>query len=368
MKSPNYNIAFFGSSLLSAYWNGAATYYRGILKSLHRFGHHITFFEPDAFERQEHRDIPEPEYADVVVYEPEEKEVNKVLQQSQEYDIVIKASGVGVFDAYLEAEVLNNRQPGQQVIFWDVDAPATLASMDNDPEDTLKNLIPEYDLILTYGGGQPVIDAYEERGARRCVPIFNALDPDTHHPVVMDKKYHCDLSFLGNRLPDREERMDEYFFSVAEELPEKEFILGGNGWETKEMSDNIEYLGHVYTKDHNAFNSSPRAVLNINRDSMAEMGFSPATRVFEAAGAGACLITDYWEGIEMFLEPGEEVLVANSGEEVKQLLDELTPRKAYSIGQAAFSRVLSEHTYQHRAQKVINALKESFSTSNKVTV
>lgn len=367
MKSPNYKIAFFGSSLLSAYWNGAATYYRGILKALHQLGHDITFFEPDAFERQEHRDIPEPDYADVVVYQPTESAVKEVLQQSREYDIVVKASGVGVFDAFLEAEVLNNRQPDQKVIFWDVDAPATLASMKT-PDDTLKDLIPEYDLVLTYGGGQPVIDAYEERGARRCVPIFNALDPDTHHPVDIDYEYQCDLAFLGNRLPDREERMDDFYFSVAESMPDKDFILGGNGWDTKNMSDNISYLGHVYTKDHNAFNASPTAVLNINRDSMAEMGYSPATRVFEAAGAAACLITDYWEGIDLFLEPGEEVLVAHDGEDIKRILNDLTPGRAEEIGQAALDRVLLEHTYQHRAQKVIQALNESFSTSNKVTV
>lgn len=366
MKSPKYNIAFLGSSLLSAYWNGAATYYRGIIKALHRLGHHTTFFEPDAFDRQEHRDISEPYYADVEVYKPTKEEVNQVLQQTKEYDIVVKASGVGVFDAYLEEEVLNNRQPDQRVIFWDVDAPATLASMDQDPEDHLQELVPEYDLILTYGGGQPVVDAYEQRGARRCVPIFNALDPDTHHPVVMDTDFYCDLAFLGNRLPDREERMDEFFFSVASSRPDNDFLLGGNGWDSKEMSDNIRYLGHVYTKDHNAFNVSPQAVLNINRDSMAEMGFSPATRVFEAAGAGACLITDYWEGIELFLEPGEEVLVAHDGDDIHELLDQLTPRKTSEIGQAAFDRMLSEHTYQHRGQKVVEALKETFETKNTV--
>lgn len=368
MKPQKYRIAFLGSSLVSAYWNGAATYYRGIIKALHRLGHQITFFEPDAFERQEHRDIPDPDWADVSVYQPNEEEVKEVLRQTREYDIVVKASGVGVFDSLLEEEVLNNRRPNQQVVFWDVDAPATLASMKSDPEDTLKQLIPDYDLILTYGGGQPVIDAYEALGARRCIPIYNALDPDTHHPTEKKEEYKCDLAFLGNRLPDREDRMDKFFFSVAESMPDKDFILGGNGWDTKEMSDNIDYLGHVYTKDHNAFNASPRAVLNINRQSMAEMGFSPATRVFEAAGAGACLVTDYWEGIELFLEPGEEVLVAHSGEDVADILENLTPERADSIGKAALKRITTEHTYRHRAQKVSRALNRSFATSKTLKI
>ncbi|MEX0772936.1 MAG: glycosyltransferase [Balneolales bacterium] len=368
MNTPKYNIAFFGSSLVSAYWNGAATYYRGIIKALHRLGHHITFFEPDAFDRQQHRDINDPDWAEVIIYQPTEEDVKKQLKQTRKYDIIIKASGVGVFDSLLEEEVLNNRRPGQQVIFWDVDAPATLESMANNPDDTLKDLIPDYDLILTYGGGQPVIDAYTAWGARRCVPVNNALDPETHYTAPINKQFMCDLAFLGNRLPDREERMDAYFFSVAKSLPEKKFLLGGNGWETKEMTGNIRNLGHVYTKDHNAFNSSPGVVLNINRNSMAEMGFSPATRIFEAAGAGACMITDAWEGIELFLEPGKEVLVAHGGHEVAQLLDELTPQRAAVIGRAALKRTLSEHTYQNRAGKVVQAFARTSETSNILNV
>lgn len=363
MNPESYKIAFFGSSLVSAYWNGAATYYRGMIKALDKLGHRTTFFEPDAFERQQHRDIEDPEWAQVRVYQPKEEEVKKMLMESREYDIVVKASGVGVFDSFLEEQVLENRVPGQLVIFWDVDAPATLSSMKNNPDETLKELIPEYDLVLTYGGGQPVIDAYENLGARRCVPVNNAVDTDTHFPTQMEEKYKADLGFLGNRLPDREERMDSFYFSVAKSLPGKKFILGGSGWENKEMPGNIHYLGHVYTKDHNAFNVSPKAVLNINRDSMAKMGYSPATRVFEAAGAGACLITDAFEGLELFLEPGKEVLVAQSGDDVQQITEELTSKLSQKIGRAALKRVQTEHTYRHRAQQVIDSLNFSFINS-----
>jgi spore maturation protein CgeB len=369
MHSSTYKIAFYGSSLVSAYWNGAATYYRGIISALHRLGHHTTFFEPDAFGRQQHRDMPDPDWADVVVYQPTEEDARRVLKQACDYDIVVKASGVGVFDELLEQEVIRNRKAGQQIIFWDVDAPATLARMKADPEDSLRKLISDYDLILTYGGGPPVVEAYTELGARQCVPINNALDPDTHHPANRnDERFKSDLAFLGNRLPDREERMDEFFFATAEALPEYRFLLGGNGWEDKEMPANVRYLGHVYTKDHNAFNSTPTAVLNINRQSMAETGYSPATRVFEAAGAGACLITDYWEGIELFLEPGKEVLVVHNERELIKLLKDLSPQQARSVGQSALERVLSGHTYRHRARKLIQVLDESFSTSNSLTL
>src|SRR5690606_4872484 len=136
-----------------------------------------------------------------------------------------------------------------------------------------------------------------------------------------------------------------FFLEPAARLPAARFVLGGNGWADKPMPANVRYLGHVYTRDHNAFNCTPRAVLNISRDSMAACGFSPATRVFEAAGAGACLITDAWEGIERFLEPEQEVLVARSGDEVAAHLAALSRARAREIGARARARMLAEHTY-----------------------
>ena len=366
MQPSTYRIAFFGSSLVSAYWNGAATYYRGIIKALHSLGHRVTFFEPDAFERQQHRDMADPEWAEVMVYAPTEQQVKKMLQKAQAYDIVVKASGVGVFDALLEAKVLNNKQPGQRIIFWDVDAPATLHSINTDPHNPLRKLIPNYDLILTYGGGNPVIRAYEKLGAQRCVPIYNALDPDTHFPVPPEKQFAGDLAFLGNRLPDREARVETFFLTAAEQLPQQQFLLGGNGWGDKSLPSNMRYIGHVYTHDHNAFNATPKAVLNISRESMAQTGFSPATRVFEAAGAAACIITDAWEGIDLFLEPGQEILVAHDGQEVADILNNLSPDKAAQIGQAALRRVRAEHTYQHRAKALMQVLRDSFTSKTSI--
>ena len=360
----NLNIAFYGSSLVSAYWNGAATYYRGIIKELSRLGHQVTFYEPDAYERQQHRDIPDPEWAKVVVYENKEESARQVLAKAAHADIVIKASGVGVFDELLEDQVLKLRKENQLVIFWDVDAPATLERMENNPDDPFRALVPQYDMILTYGGGQPVIDAYSAFGAKRCIPIYNALDPETHYPVPEDTRFACDLAFLGNRLPDREARVEEFFLKAAAALPSEKFKIGGSGWGDKGMPQNVEYIGHVYTKDHNAFNCTPKAVLNISRDSMAKMGFSPATRVFEAAGAGACIITDYWLGIDFFFEPGKEILVAASGDEVAEILSKLSVEEARAIGEAAKARVLAKHTYAHRAKEADEIFKAHFQVLN----
>lgn len=352
------NIAFYGSSLLSSYWNGAATYYRGILRELAERGHAITFFEPDAFDRQQHRDIDPPSWAKVVVYPATDDGLRQVLGAAGEADVVVKASGVGVFDDELLDGVMRNAAPDALRIFWDVDAAATLDEMAGSADHPIRRSLPGIDLVLTYGGGQPVVERYRGFGARDCIPVYNALDPDSHFPVTPDERFSCDLAFLGNRLPDRESRVEEFFLKPAALLPRKSFLIGGNGWDSKSMPDNVRHRGHVYTAEHNAFNSTPLAVLNVARDSMAQVGFSPATRVFEAAGAAACLITDAWEGIEMFLTPDEEVLVARDGQDVADHLATLTPDRARAIGQAALARVCREHSYALRGEQVDAILRD----------
>lgn len=349
------NIAFFGSSLVSSRWNGAATYYRGILRALHERGHRAVFYEPDAYERQQHRDMADPPWARVVVFSGESG-VRRCLEQARSADVIVKASGVGVFDELLEQGVLAARRAHQIAVFWDVDAPATLARVERDPSDAFRSHIPAFDAVLTYGGGQAVVDRYLALGARACVPIYNGVDPTTHHPEAPLEGPHADLAFLANRLPDREARCDEFFFGVAEREPERGFLLGGSGWETRRLPPNVRYLGHVSTRQHNAFNASADYVLNVSRDSMAETGFSPATRMFEAAGAGACIITDAWAGIEQFLEPGREVLVAANGEAVREALRGISESRRRAIGAAARRRVLAEHTYAQRAVEVERAL------------
>src|SRR5690349_7303823 len=198
-------IAFFGSSLLSAYWNGAATYYRGVIRALNALGHEITFYEPDAYGRQQHRDIAEPEWARVEVYSgQDEREALRALERARNADVVIKASGVGVFDRLLERAVLEQRKAGGLVGFWDVDAPATLDRLRQNPLDPFAALVPRYDFIFTYGGGDPVVQAYRGFGAAECIPIYNALDPATHFPAPSDPRFEGELAFCGNRLPDRE--------------------------------------------------------------------------------------------------------------------------------------------------------------------
>jgi spore maturation protein CgeB len=359
-------MAFYGSSLVSAYWNGAATYYRGLIKALAALGYEITFYEPDVYDRQQHRDLDPPDWCRVVVYPGTVEAMRAAAAEAGGADIVVKASGVGFADDELLVELLKTARPGALKIFWDVDAPATLADLRGNPDHPLHAALRQLDLILTYGGGDPVVAAYRGFGAAECVPVYNALDPETHHPVAPDLRFAADLAFLGNRLPDREARVGAFFLETAARRPEQRFLLGGAGWDDKPKPENVRYIGHVGTADHNAFNATPKAVLNISRDSMAENGFSPATRVFEAAGAAACLITDAWVGIEMFLTPGAEVLVARDGQDVADHLAALTPDRAKAIGEAALARVVAEHTYAHRAREVDRLFRRFFVTRREV--
>jgi spore maturation protein CgeB len=228
------NIAFFASSLVSAYWNGAATYYRGIVRALHERGHRVRFYEPDAFGRQQHRDMDDPEWAEVVVYPARAMPTRcRMVEQARGADLVVKASGVGVFDALLEEAVLDLQGPGTRVVFWDVDAPATLDRLQADAADPFHALVPRYDMVLTYGGGDPVVQAYRRAGARDCVPVYNALDPSTHHPVGPDAALRGGPGIPRQPAARPRSARGGVLPRAASLLPERRFLLGGSGWDDK---------------------------------------------------------------------------------------------------------------------------------------
>lgn len=355
---PTMQLTFFGSSLVSSYWNGAATYYRGLIRALDRLGHEVTFCEPDAYGRQENRDfLEDPPYARVIVYDSEEARDRLVAEALRGSDWVVKCSGVGIWDEELERMIAEGGGDAARA-FLDVDAPATLGRIAADPADPFRACIPRYDHILSYGGGPPVVEAYERFGARACTPIYNALDPEEHRPLERPEEPRYDLLFMGNRLPDRETRVEEFFLRAAALAPEARFALGGEGWADKPMPPNVEYLGHIPTARHNEVNASARLVLNIHRESMVENGWSPATRMFEAAGAASCQVTDAWRGIEEFFAPDREILVASNAEDVARLVAEVDTERARTIGNAGRERALRDHTYDQRARLLDAILRE----------
>jgi len=352
-------LVLFGSSLVSAYWNGAATYYRGICKAMYARGHEIVFVEPDLYDRQAHRDlVDDPDYATVRVCHSW-SDLETELERARGADLVAKCSGVGGWDMELASGVLSLRQPGTQVVFWDVDAPQTLAAAAAESPalaGTFRALIPQFDAILLYGGGPPVESAYARLGARRTALIYNAVDPDDYFPIQSDPRRDCDVLFMGNRMPDREQRVHELFFRAAHSAPELRFVLGGSGWDDVELPPNVRWIGHVPTSEHRAWNCSAHIVMNINRNDMAATGFSPPTRVFEAAGCASCVLTDAWTGIETFFVPGREILVAGTAGDVVDAVRATSAEDARQIGGAARARVLRDHTYTARAAQLEAAL------------
>ena len=337
----------FGSSIVSSYWNGAATYYRGCYKYLHRLGHSITFAEPDAYGRQQHRDSDTFDYVESIIYKPG-VDLDAMLAMASEADVVVKHSGIGMDDEELERRI-NELNKQCVVTFWDVDAPATIARMHANMNDPFRVSMPKYDAVLSYGGGPFCEDAYRSLGARAYFSIYNGLDPETHFPVPEEPELSCDIAFLGNRLPDREGRVDELFIRAASLDPNRRFLLGGEGWSDKSLPSNVRWIGHVPTEGHNRVNCSAEMVLNINRTSMAKSGYSPPTRVFEVAGAGTCLLCDEWPGIDDCFVPTTEILVVRCAEDVVQAFRTHDSEKRREVGSALRTRAMRDHTYAQRA-------------------
>lgn len=341
----------FGSSLVSTYWNGAATYYRGIYKHLHALGHAITFAEPDIYGRQQHRDAEDvSRFAETRVYRGR-AELDAELRRAEDADFAVLHSGVGADDDYLAARLAAHRR----AVYWDVDAPATLAAIGERADHYLRPLLPRFAHVLTYGGGPPVVRAFLALGARNCTPVYNGFDPATHFPVAAEPAWRCDLVFVGHRLPDREARVEEFLFAAARRAPSRRFLLAGAGWETAALPPNVRYGGHAPSHLHNVINSSARLVLNIDRESMARCGYSPPTRIFEAAGASAAVITDAWRGIEEFFAPGEEILLARGGDDVAAALAR-PDAELRTLGARMRARAAAAHTYAQRAAQVQAAL------------
>jgi spore maturation protein CgeB len=352
-------IAFFGSTLISSHGSGASAYYREIMRQSHRLGHRVTLYEPAPFEppaaldRRTQPGREDSPWARVVAYSVANVEgVLSCLEAATRADLVIKVGGMGVFDRLLGDGVAGIRNERTMTAFWDADPSGTLDRLRGDSADPLLPLIPKFDLILTRGGGEPAASAYRNLGARVCMPIHNAFDPEAHHPVPPDRRFAGDAAYLGDRLADQEARMDEFYFKSAEQCRGTKFLLGGSGWESRLLPMNVRFLGNLDSRDRNALNSTPKAVIHVHRDPTALRDYSPPMRIFAAAGAGACILTDHRDGLGLFLEPAREILVARNGNEMAGLLKGLGRKRAADIGAAALRRVLAEHTYAHRARQL----------------
>jgi spore maturation protein CgeB len=308
--STGLDVAFFGSDE----GGDVMSYHRGILAALAARGHEVRAHLGDA------------------------AVLLAAVPRAGRADVILKASGAGVLDAMLDGAVLAQRRPGQRIVYWDAHPHASLTRLHGDPRG-YRARIPRFDLVITASGDDAVARGYEALGARRCVPLDVALDPDAQPPAVPSAAFAADLSLLA---PAGDASLaDAFFFAAARALPERRFVLGGAGWDGVPLPDNVRWVGEIGAAVRGSFHASAGIVLHL--------GDSSDACHLEAACAGACVITDACEGLERFLTRGREVLVAEDGMEVARLLRAIDPCEAQAIGQAARRRVLAEHTYARRA-------------------
>lgn len=353
-------IVVLGLSASSAWGNGHATLWRGILRALAKDGHDVTFFERDTPYYAAHRDLAAGEGWELVVY-PSWSEVARAARRAiDRADAAIVTSYQADAAAAIDAVLAG---PGLRV-FYDLDTPVTLDALDRGervfylPDGGLG----DFDLVLSYTGGE-ALDALRARlGARRVAPLYGCVDARAHRPGRPDPAWACDLSYLGTYAADRQPAVDRLFLDVAERLGEARFLLGGPMYPAHvRRPPNVAVLPHVAPPDHPAFYGSSRLTLNVTRGAMAKMGFCPSARLFEAAACAVPLVTDAWPGLDAFFEPGRDVVVAASTDDVVDAL-RADPGDLARLAASARARTLGDHEAAHRARELVALLRDVPST------
>ncbi len=342
-------IVILGLSITSSWGNGHATTYRSLCRALHRRGHRIHFWEKDVPWYRSARDLPHPEYCRVRLYDDWDKAAPKILADARDADAVVLGSYFG--DGIRAADALQAKCPAP-VLFYDIDTPVTMAALESQGgcEYLRRDQIPGFQAYLSFSGGR-VLECLRKRfGARYPVAFYCSVDPDAYQ-AIKGHSYPCDLSYLGTYSPDRQEKLDRLLGGAARQLQSQHFVIAGSQYPETIWPDNVERVEHVPPPEHAAFYSSSRFTLNLTRADMVQAGYSPSVRLFEAAACGAAIVSDPWEGIAEFLEPGREVVLVEQTEEVINILTSLSEKERLAMGSAARDRILSSHTARHRAEE-----------------
>ncbi len=357
-------IVIFGLSVSSSWGNGHATLLRGLFRALNNLGHEVHFFERDTPYYARWRDAASLEYADLHLYATWDDALPVARELLCEADAGVVTSycpdGVAACDL-----VLNGNLP--RTVFYDLDTPVTLSQLQRgEPVPYLPATgLSGFDLVLSYTGGRALSDLREKLGARSVAPLYGWVDPAIHHRVEFSHWYQADLSYLGTYSADRQTAFEELFLTPARQLPDRNFVLGGPQYPHPETwPKNIRHYHHVAPPEHCKFYSSSPLTLNVTRASMAAMGYCPSGRFFEAAATGTAVLSDWWEGLDTFFEPGREVLIASSTPEAVSAIakgDELI-----AIGARARERALDCHTAEIRAKRLIALLENPRDESGEV--
>jgi spore maturation protein CgeB len=348
-------IVVFGLTISSSWGNGHATLWRGLCRALAQRGHRVVFYERDVPYYAGNRDFFELPGGELVLYGDWEAVRRRATRDAADADAAVVTSycpdGIAATDLILsEGRAL--------AVFYDLDTPVTLARLEQG--ETITYIGPDglggFDLVLSYTGGKALDELADRLGARRVAPLYGHVDPDVHRPVEKRPHYDSHLSYLGTYAADRQDALNSLMVESAKLRPDRRFLIGGAMYpQDFPWAPNIFFVRHLPPTEHAAFFSSSRLTLNVTRRPMAEMGWCPSGRLFEAAACGTALLSDAWEGLETFFEPGSEIVVATNTDEALAALD-LDDGQIQRMASAARERTLSEHSSARRAGQLIDML------------
>jgi spore maturation protein CgeB len=352
-------IVIFGLTVSSTWGNGHGALWRGLIRALIEDDHSVTFFERDTSYYAQHRDLTAlPEGGQLVLYPEWEKVIATARLALADADAAVVTSYCpdGIAATTL---VLDSRVPVR--CFYDLDTPVTLARLA--AGEPLGYIGPDglagFDLVFSYTGGEALTALRTKLGARRSVPLYGSVDPSLHEPAPPDPHYSASLSYLGTYADDRQPALERLFVEPARRLPQQRFVIGGAQYPASfPWTQNIWFVRHVPPAKHPAFYCSSHLTLNVTRAAMARMGWCPSGRLFEAAACGTPILSDAWEGLEAFFEPGSEILVAATTEDAVAALS-LGRTERAAIARRARERTLDEHTAKRRAREMVAALELS---------
>jgi spore maturation protein CgeB len=341
-------IVIFGLTISSSWGNGHATIWRSLCSSLARRGHEIVFYEKDVPYYAENRDMLNPDGVQLRLYKHWEEARKNSLTDVQRADVAIVTSYCPDGIAASEHVLANSR--GLRV-FYDLDTPVTLDALSRGERVPYigKNGFADFDLVLSFTGGAALAEMRNRLGAKKAAPLYGSVDPEVHRPVDVPQMCRVDFSYLGTYAPDRQEALEKLFVRTAQRLPRKTFLIGGSLYPRDfPWTRNIFYIQHIAPPEHSRFYCASRLTLNVTRGAMARMGYCPSGRLFEAAACGAPILSDNWEGLEYFFEPGKEILLAADTEDAIGAVQK-SAAELNAISAAAKDRVMREHTAGCRA-------------------
>jgi spore maturation protein CgeB len=341
-------LAVFGLTVSSSWGNGHATLWRGLWRALAEAGHEIVFFERDVPYYADHRDVTSLAGGELVLYPDWPAVLDRARREVAAADVVMVTSYCP--DGVAATQLIADSDTAAVKVFYDMDTPVTLECLrEGRPVAYLgERGLRDFDLVLSYTGGDALRELQQVLGAPRVATLYGHVDPQVHKPVGATAAYACDLSYLGTYAADRQPAVDAFFLEPARRLPARSFLLAGAQYpQDFPWTANIRFAQHLPPSEHPAFFASSRFTLSVTRAAMARNGWCPSGRLFEAAACGTPVISDWFDGLDDFFTPGEEILIARHTADVVDAL-ELDDAQVRRIARAAQERVLDEHTSAHR--------------------